>query len=105
MAIVEIIKDIVIPLLQVVSIPVVAIASSAKIKKLVKKNNELKEQIRLIKEIPLTLKNYIYYDKNNNPFCPVCFGSSPSLYIPLTKIDPACGYTHRCKKCSSDFNI
>jgi len=104
--IVETIKEIVIPLLQVVSVPTVAIVSSAKIAKLVKKNNELKEKIRLLTEIPLTLKNSVYYDSAGNAFCPGCRGNCPPLFVPLARFrsyEKTAEYI--CPKCKTSFEF
>jgi hypothetical protein len=68
--------------------------------------NALKEKIRLLTEIPLTLKNGIYFNGEGYPFCPACRGSVPPLFIPLTKLR-----THertieyQCSKCKTYFEF
>ena len=103
MAIVEIIKDIVIPLLQVVSVPAVAALSPAYKAKADKENNELKEKIRLLTEIPPAFDGLVYRDADGFPFCTCCFDNSRKR-VRLNKFNsnihgvllvcPACKYEY-----------
>jgi len=88
---IEITKDVIIPILSLMTAIVVSTFSHAKDRTLVNENKKisennllLKEQIRLLTEFPLNFKNGLWYSVDGYPFCPVCYGKEGHK-IPLIK--------------------
>jgi len=96
----EITREIIIPVLQIASVCAVAFITSAKHAKLLAENSKLKEKLRLFTDMPLKLKDGIYYDKEGNAFCPACRGKNPPQFMPLLKFRTYDTYgEYKCPNC------
>ena len=75
----------ILPLLNIISTPGAAIIMWLIARKSNHRENALKEQIRLLTEIPLTLKDDgVFYTSENIPFCPGCYGKGGHK-VPIRK--------------------
>ena len=87
--------------LPTVGLIAVSVVSLAKETLQAKKIRKLKKQIRKLTEITLTLKDGIYYNDKNYPFCPVCFGKDryaiPLHALPATEQNGASLVCQHCK--------
>jgi hypothetical protein len=67
----------------------------------------LKEEIRRLKfkkDNPLSLKEGIYYDTEENAYCPACYGSKEQR-IPLSRINEIGTWVlYMCPACSQRFH-
>jgi hypothetical protein len=84
-----------------IAILVVSLISYRRDKAMAAEISQLKIQLKANTEIPLTLKNGVYYDKDGNAFCPACHGSTPKQYVPLsdfTHYDRK-SVSYHCPKC------
>jgi uncharacterized Zn-finger protein len=101
------VKDLIIPGIQALGVIAIAAISIFKPAADAKKINKLKEENRMLKEIPLTYENGCWYDNNKIPFCPACRGSVPPMFIPLKVFINYDGKSkeHHCPKCKEVYSF